>query len=260
MKRPSFPPPLYGASACPDLRLPGFFSNLPFWEKQGRGKPLGASTLAFSTISLRAKAREAFTLVELLVVISILVLLGALLMVSLSYVRERASIAKSSNNLRQLGILTQQYATENDGYLPVWNFSPTEFNWLYALYPLAYEDKRFPGFVPNATGANLKNTIFYSPVLKPEENTPHRSYGINIYLAKSISGNSADNRIRLISMDRPSSIALFSDVRNSSALAPGSIHFRNNGRALICFVDGHVESRLRSEVPTNPQDVFWSRK
>jgi prepilin-type N-terminal cleavage/methylation domain-containing protein/prepilin-type processing-associated H-X9-DG protein len=205
--------------------------------------------------------RSAFTLLEMLVALAIIVVLAALVGAGLSSAQERSAIAQSSQNLRQLGLLAQRYATDNNGFLPVRDFVPTQFNWAYALYPLAYDNKVFPDFVPLATGANLKNTIFYSPVLKPEENTPLRSYAMNNYLAKNHAiYNIADNRIKLVSVDRPSATVLFADGRNSSVLTPSSIQFRNNGRALICFVDGHVESRLPSEVPTNPQDVFWSRK
>jgi len=211
--------------------------------------------------------RSAFTLLETLVALAILVVLAALIGTGLSSARERSAIAQSSQNLRQLGLLTQQYVAENNGFLPVRDFTPIRYNWLTALHPLAY-DEPFPNFLPSSTGVNLKNTIFYSPVMKPDEGAPLRSYGINTYLAADplSVGTLPDNRIRIIALARPSATLLYADARNKSDLRPGALNavgtlqFRNNGRALICFVDGHVESRLPEEIPTNRLDVFWSGK
>lgn len=223
-----------------------------------------------TNLSAFAKGNRGFTLVELLVILAILLVLAALIGVGLSSARERSAITQSSNNLRQLGLLAQQYAAENSGFLPVRDFGPAaaaQFQWTSALYTMAY-DKPFPGWVPADTGANLKGTIFYSPMMKSDEGTPLRSYGINRYLARlPLRINlEPDNRLRLVAVNRPSETLLFADARNGSDVSEGSpntarkLQFRNNGRALICFVDGHVESRLPSEVPTSSSDVFWSGK
>jgi prepilin-type N-terminal cleavage/methylation domain-containing protein len=55
----------------------------------------------------------AFTLVELLVVITIIAILLALLLPTLSSAKERARRAKCLNNLRQIAIGTTMYAGEN---------------------------------------------------------------------------------------------------------------------------------------------------
>lgn len=216
-------------------------------------------------MTLKTFTRSGFSLLEVLITVAILIVLAGLIAGGLSLGLERASISKSSNNLRQLGILTRQYAAENDGYMPARDFTPARFNWFNALYPLAY-DKPFPNFVPSETGMNLRDTIFYSPVMQPDEGTPQRSYGINTYLvAEPLSVNTRpDNRIKLVSLAKPSATLLFADARNKSDLRPGApntngrLQFRNNGRALICFADGHVESRLPDEVPSNQLDIFWS--
>jgi prepilin-type processing-associated H-X9-DG protein len=122
--------------------------------------------------------------------------------------------------------------------------------------------------MPSETGINLKGTMFHSPVMKSEEGSPLRSYGINSYLAAdSLAINLLpDNRMKPVSLVRPAATILFGDSRNKSDLSAGQPNtvgkpqFRNNGRALFCFVDGHVESKLPSEVPTNRLDVFWSAK
>jgi len=237
----------------------------------GRGVGLSVSPHNGRQQSPPVNARSAFTLIEMLVALAIIALLAVLIFLGLSSARERSAIAQSSSNLRQLGLLAQQYAMDNNGFLPGRDFSPATaaaLQWTKVLYELAY-GKPFPGWVPSDTGESLKGTIFYSPMMKPAEGTPLRSYGINSYLVRNLVFNvEPDNRLRGAAVSRPSATLLFADVRKSSAASESNIQFRNNGRALLCFVDGHVESRLPSssaksrpdEVPTDRNDVFWSPK
>jgi len=64
------------------------------------------------------KMEKGFTLVELLVVISIIALLLSILMPALGKVRKQAQAIFCASNTRQAGISFQAYATENNGYLP----------------------------------------------------------------------------------------------------------------------------------------------
>ena len=67
----------------------------------------------------RHRARRAFTLVEVLVVVSTLALLLALLMPALAGARSQARGMVCRSNLRQLVLANIGYATENDGhYVP----------------------------------------------------------------------------------------------------------------------------------------------
>lgn len=61
-------------------------------------------------------SRDAFTLVEVLVVISVLGLLLAVLMPALAGARSQAQGLVCRSNLRQLALAALGYATENDGY------------------------------------------------------------------------------------------------------------------------------------------------
>src|ERR1700704_2931927 len=60
----------------------------------------------------------AFTLIEMLVVITITLLLLFLLANVLGRAREHSRTAYCLSNLRQLGVAMQLYATENQDYLP----------------------------------------------------------------------------------------------------------------------------------------------
>src|SRR5579872_1561034 len=61
---------------------------------------------------------NAFTLVELLVVIGIIAILVGLLLPSLAKAREQARMIQCQSNLRQWGIGIQNYANQGNGLLP----------------------------------------------------------------------------------------------------------------------------------------------
>ncbi len=65
-------------------------------------------------------SRNAFTLVELLVVIGIIALLISMLLPALNKARDSANTAACLSNLRQLGIASIMYTNENKGWLPAW--------------------------------------------------------------------------------------------------------------------------------------------
>ena len=68
--------------------------------------------------AVRDHSRKAFTLIELLVVVAIIAVLAALVLPSLIKVRDRGKTVVCMNNMRQLGILFNLYAADNNYWLP----------------------------------------------------------------------------------------------------------------------------------------------
>jgi prepilin-type N-terminal cleavage/methylation domain-containing protein len=64
------------------------------------------------------QVKQAFTLVELLVVIGIIALLISILLPSLSRARQQANLVSCLSNLRQIGQTLQLYTNDNKGFLP----------------------------------------------------------------------------------------------------------------------------------------------
>ena len=65
------------------------------------------------------KTRRAFTLIELLVVIAIIAILAGLLLPTLSKARGRSQRAACLNNLKQLHLTFQLYASDHEGAAPL---------------------------------------------------------------------------------------------------------------------------------------------
>ena len=61
---------------------------------------------------------QAFTLVELLVVVSIIALLLAILLPALKHVRYNAKLSECTSRLRQIGAIQLAYAVDNDSFFP----------------------------------------------------------------------------------------------------------------------------------------------
>jgi prepilin-type N-terminal cleavage/methylation domain-containing protein/prepilin-type processing-associated H-X9-DG protein len=84
------------------------------------------------------KRTNAFTLVELLVVIAIIGVLIALLLPAVQNARASARSAACKNQMRQIGVATQQFVDVNDGELPDWWHSGKvkgSRSWIYTLAP-----------------------------------------------------------------------------------------------------------------------------
>jgi prepilin-type processing-associated H-X9-DG protein len=124
----------------------------------------------------------AFTLMEVLVVIVIIIGLAAILVPSLNSALESAKATKDLSNLRQIGALMQTYLNDKDGILPVINAAPgIGTNASPVIYPKYVGTKKvFQSPFDKRTGSEADN----APV----------SYGINVNMyaaSPGVAGNTA---------------------------------------------------------------------
>jgi prepilin-type N-terminal cleavage/methylation domain-containing protein/prepilin-type processing-associated H-X9-DG protein len=77
--------------------------------------------------------RRAMTLVELLVVISIIGVLVALLLPAVQAARATARAASCKNNLRQIGLAILQFCDCHQGEFPEWHHAGDGKSWIYTV-------------------------------------------------------------------------------------------------------------------------------
>ncbi|QDT55733.1 putative major pilin subunit [Caulifigura coniformis] len=160
----------------------------------------------------RAAPRRGFTLIELLVVISIIATLAALILPAVQNARATARRTECLNNIRNLGIAAQSYATSRNGSLPYltdlsapinWGTASTPVNagtpWTVQLFPfieLGPLGERLAASTNDGTGVNtttglaeVKNKVLNCPD-DPNDNLPgNLSYAINVgYISNAIYG------------------------------------------------------------------------
>ena len=190
------------------------------------------------------RQRRGFSLVELLVVITIVAILAALTVPGLRYVSTQANISKSTSNLRQIGATFQLYLLDNNYTYPKVANNPRGM-WLQELWPYAHPQWAFPGWT------ELEGSIFYSPLTesKPEA----RSYGMNYPLQLA-------NDTRLYgTLPYPAKTALVGDTLTTSSFKPPQVNYRNSGMVNVLFLDGHTSLLSPEEVPAEQAtDPFWN--
>jgi prepilin-type N-terminal cleavage/methylation domain-containing protein len=206
------------------------------------------------TPTLASKRRtvllSGFTLMELLVVIAIIALLAALIFPAISRALASARLTKSLSNVRQIYSGFMLYAHDHNQVFPAaWHTHP---DWWMAPRK-GVPEYLYPG---RDLVVDKRGTVFQSPNAEPDGTFGGRtiSYGINL----SLEGATPTRRFLLL--ERPEKTLLLSDASFSHSLwrSIDGINYRNDGRAVCVFVNGHITALTPEQVEAYDGRLFWT--
>lgn len=178
-----------------------------------------------------------FTLLELLVVITIIVILLSIMLPSLSKVRNNVKKIDCMNNLKQTALCVESYIAEYNGYiLPCWTKTPT-VAWGWIIKDL--------GYIQNETILQCKSS--------PEKILKNAAYALTNYAYNNRAGltYSTDPQhalMKIIQIKMPSKDGLIIDglCETYPEFYPNSdgsiswLDYRHSAGANVLFLDGHA--------------------
>jgi prepilin-type N-terminal cleavage/methylation domain-containing protein/prepilin-type processing-associated H-X9-DG protein len=203
---------------------------------------------------------QAFTLVEVLVVIGIIVLLAAIAFPAAQSAILASNSAKALSNLKQTGVLLVNYTAENNNRLPPSaDWGAIMFGGGAVFFQRTLNDSAGFPWNTNRPATPLAD-VFYDPVLKGKRQHPWGGFAVNT----SVVLNTWDCRrfgseagIPMAAIPNPSSKVVYCSAReggwDSTWIFVGDNFAqqgwqtnngpdaRYNGLAAGLFADGHVE-------------------
>jgi len=212
--------------------------------------------------------RKAFTLVELLVVISVIIVLMAILTPALCGARQRGRSIACLSNLRQMAIASQVYVNSNDGFYPIAYFyeftdgGSVIYNWDFTTII------KWTPFAQKVTAGLLwhgrtNEQVQQCPSFKGDDSSiadPYTGYNYNTSFIGHGQWEVCSAPARAEAVRRPQRCALFGDGQwsggaNKFMRSPwpnecddiwyryaGTQGYRHYGRTNAAYCDGHAAS------------------
>lgn len=219
---------------------------------------------------------HAFSMVEILIVLAILVVLAALLFPFAQGAIDRGNQAKCISNLRQISVASTSYSSDNSGRWP-----PNSVGSCYALFLIPYlgnvpgtndsDFMRSPLICPSSRTPEPDGPYRYRGIYTPTAYDPARgkfglSYGQNVYAPGSAASTAVPNRA---AVQNASQMMLYMDIDGNSQANLGRVRdpslnkhllTRHDGNVNVAYADGSVRTLRITQIPTNavPARMFWS--
>lgn len=220
---------------------------------------------------------KAFSLVEMLVVLSVVALMAAL---SFPAFRKASALARRTqcqSNLRQIGIALMAYSSDNGGNLPpvstAWPPPSQNATWAYAIW--SYSGYAATAFQSPNNDLRLYGTADPRNVFRCPDNTPavppyksgnsvnswRMSYGLNMTPVGVLSQANLTRPIPLAVVTARSVTAMVMESSFCLGNTDGYLSLygllpHQNGSNVL-YYDGHVEWLAANQIPTSTIDVFW---
>lgn len=207
--------------------------------------------------------RNAFTLVELLVVVAIIGVLVALAISGSQVAIEQARASKCIATMRSLCHAINLYTVEHDNYLPANNTGSTstvDTTWTVEIRPylgITGQDKNGSG---NAAMAPLVKCPSVSTI-----DTPAAWWESNYSVGMPFGSNGTPNKAFIKNPGQTMMMIetigkTYRGVRPMNPSPITTIAYRHKSYVNTLFFDGHIEKFLKKDIPTDSTtpDVFWS--
>jgi prepilin-type N-terminal cleavage/methylation domain-containing protein/prepilin-type processing-associated H-X9-DG protein len=219
-------------------------------------------------------APKGFTLIEVLVVITIVVVLAALSFLGVSKVRSAARGATCVSNLRQVGAAILAHAIDHSGQLPPLEDRTKPDDGLVGIWPQIIADGGYLSRVLNSAGRNSCNAGVWACPDCTVVQTNYQGYGVAEGTVMKVKRGSqpGSGSMLLPAIPKPERTWLVGDAANNandlksgwyaiwanpsrwtSAHVPAA---RHGGKVNVCMVDGHVESLSMEELRTKDCTMF----
>ncbi|OGV56834.1 MAG: hypothetical protein A2017_21690 [Lentisphaerae bacterium GWF2_44_16] len=217
-----------------------------------------------------------FTLIELLIVISIIAILASLLLPALGKVRAKGNQIKCAGNMKQIGLAIQMYAQDFNGWAPDGNsvsnylynsdaVGPKSDWWggiaEYLKVPSYYRNEGFKEAPPVSRCPEGGRDGTKNPTKVTSGGTnPNFSYSMNAYITGS--------HERMETVKNPSSRLLLGEIGSDgwfctdndryagSLLSRDRFSFRHIKKTNIIFVDGHLTLPGPDKIPYNYEAAY----
>jgi len=192
----------------------------------------------------------AFTLVELLAVVAILLVLAAVSLPAIERMRDNGLKAADLSNLRQIAAAVPLYIGENNGYYPTMHSGTGGPNGFRAPY---WTDQLEPYLAKRASGVQGRSKVFYSPKFRDNHNIG--GYGANSFVINMHKLDPQTGKPQAISMAtiaQPSKRLLAANSCKPSPRNPGEL-------TAVWFINALTDPEHPNQprpYPVHPGDTF----